>query len=211
MMKLLRKFDRRHAMRYDVVAGWSSLVARWAHNPKVEGSNPSPATNTPQGLRVSSQISKTTLDHLNEWVGLFPCQAPFSREPSEPSEPRFCGLASCCRSSPCRTHSSWSDCWHGASVPAELLPERPSDPTMSGSYGETFSTQPRFGSSQPSRLAGNTSSEFLKETVYRALLTQKLVKRLKLQHAEMNRTILALEGLPAKDRDRPKTRGRPSK
>ena len=27
------------------VAGWSSLVARWAHNPKVEGSNPSPATN----------------------------------------------------------------------------------------------------------------------------------------------------------------------
>ena len=25
-------------------AGWSSLVARWAHNPKVEGSNPSPAT-----------------------------------------------------------------------------------------------------------------------------------------------------------------------
>ena len=26
------------------VAGWSSLVARWAHNPKVDGSNPSPAT-----------------------------------------------------------------------------------------------------------------------------------------------------------------------
>ena len=25
-------------------AGWSSLVARWAHNPKVAGSNPSPAT-----------------------------------------------------------------------------------------------------------------------------------------------------------------------
>src|ERR1700729_2210480 len=25
-------------------AGWSSLVARWAHNPKVGGSNPSPAT-----------------------------------------------------------------------------------------------------------------------------------------------------------------------
>ena len=28
------------------VAGWSSLVARWAHNPKVGGSNPPPATNT---------------------------------------------------------------------------------------------------------------------------------------------------------------------
>ncbi len=27
-------------------AGWSSLVARRAHNPKVGGSNPSPATNT---------------------------------------------------------------------------------------------------------------------------------------------------------------------
>ncbi len=31
-------------------AGWSSLVARWAHNPKVEGSNPSPATNKFKGL-----------------------------------------------------------------------------------------------------------------------------------------------------------------
>ena len=28
------------------VAGWSSPVARWAHNPKVGGSNPAPATNT---------------------------------------------------------------------------------------------------------------------------------------------------------------------
>src|SRR5205085_4226837 len=30
------------------VAGWSSLVARWAHNPKVAGSNPAPATNFDQ-------------------------------------------------------------------------------------------------------------------------------------------------------------------
>ena len=30
---------------YDVFAGWSSLVARRAHNPKVVGSNPTPATN----------------------------------------------------------------------------------------------------------------------------------------------------------------------
>lgn len=29
-------------------AGWSSLVARLAHAQKVEGSNPSPATNSPQ-------------------------------------------------------------------------------------------------------------------------------------------------------------------
>ena len=31
-------------LRHDI-AGWSSLVARWAHNPKVRGSNPLPATN----------------------------------------------------------------------------------------------------------------------------------------------------------------------
>ena len=29
----------------DTPAGWSSLVARRAHNPKVIGSNPVPATN----------------------------------------------------------------------------------------------------------------------------------------------------------------------
>ena len=32
-------------------AGWSSPVARWAHNPKVGGSNPPPATNLFNGLR----------------------------------------------------------------------------------------------------------------------------------------------------------------
>ena len=30
---------------YNQSAGWSSPVARWAHNPKVVGSNPTPATN----------------------------------------------------------------------------------------------------------------------------------------------------------------------
>ena len=42
----LRKLDN---LKYDVItknliAGWSSLVARQAHNLKVLGSNPSPAT-----------------------------------------------------------------------------------------------------------------------------------------------------------------------
>ena len=34
------------SFNYDVLrnAGWSSLVARRAHNPKVVGSNPTPAT-----------------------------------------------------------------------------------------------------------------------------------------------------------------------
>ena len=31
-------------------AGWSSLVARWAHNPKVAGSNPVPATTPTDGF-----------------------------------------------------------------------------------------------------------------------------------------------------------------
>ena len=38
-IEVLRKFD----------AGWSSLVARRAHNPKVVGSNPAPATNKKAG------------------------------------------------------------------------------------------------------------------------------------------------------------------
>jgi hypothetical protein len=33
-------------------AGWSSPVARWAHNPKVGGSNPPPATNQINNLQM---------------------------------------------------------------------------------------------------------------------------------------------------------------
>src|SRR5690242_11981552 len=40
-----QKFDGTQPGCYDRTAGWSSLVARWAHNPKVGGSNPPPATN----------------------------------------------------------------------------------------------------------------------------------------------------------------------
>src|SRR5712671_6451226 len=38
------QFDPASPHCYDFSAGWSSLVARWAHNPKVGGSNPPPAT-----------------------------------------------------------------------------------------------------------------------------------------------------------------------
>ena len=59
---------------YDDPAGWSSLVARWAHNPKVGGSNPPPATaatrlkrcgrSTFQPLRSSARIpTRTQLGH----------------------------------------------------------------------------------------------------------------------------------------------------
>ena len=37
------------------VAGWSSSVARRAHNPKVVGSNPAPATRKIKGFRFSSE------------------------------------------------------------------------------------------------------------------------------------------------------------
>ena len=45
--KYRKKFDIYHIMGYNmksVDAGWSSLEARRAHNPKVAGSNPAPAT-----------------------------------------------------------------------------------------------------------------------------------------------------------------------
>jgi len=47
-----------------------------------------------------------------------------------------------------------------------------------------------------------TGARGVKEAAHDFLETQKLVKRLKLQHAEMSRTILALEDLPARDRRR---------
>jgi len=36
-----------HTGRFTFIAGWSSPVARQAHNLKVVGSNPTPATNSP--------------------------------------------------------------------------------------------------------------------------------------------------------------------
>jgi hypothetical protein len=43
--------------RQESVAGWSSLVARWAHNPKVVGSNPAPATNEEFALQALDQTA----------------------------------------------------------------------------------------------------------------------------------------------------------
>ena len=43
-----------------VIAGWSSLVARWAHNPKVAGSNPAPAT---------TEEGSTSVDPFLFWGG----------------------------------------------------------------------------------------------------------------------------------------------
>jgi hypothetical protein len=43
IVKGVAKFDKIFIMGL-TIAGWSSLVARRAHNPKVVGSNPAPAT-----------------------------------------------------------------------------------------------------------------------------------------------------------------------
>ena len=47
------KFDRFHILCIIGAAGWSSLVARRAHNPKVAGSNPAPATRQNKGESVT--------------------------------------------------------------------------------------------------------------------------------------------------------------
>ena len=62
LLRLLREAARR------TDAGWSSLVARWAHNPKVAGSNPAPATIRhirPQG-RSRGRASGSCLFSWNE-------------------------------------------------------------------------------------------------------------------------------------------------
>ena len=41
-----------------MIAGWSSLVARWAHNPKVGGSNPSPATSKNPSLETGFLLGR---------------------------------------------------------------------------------------------------------------------------------------------------------
>ena len=42
-------------------AGWSSPVARWAHNPKVAGSNPAPATNLFRSFGGVAQLAERGL------------------------------------------------------------------------------------------------------------------------------------------------------
>jgi hypothetical protein len=41
----------------NLIAGWSSLVARWAHNPKVTGSNPVPALQSVNGPGTLERFS----------------------------------------------------------------------------------------------------------------------------------------------------------
>src|SRR3954454_4576693 len=57
-------------------AGWSSPVARWAHNPKVAGSNPAPATKFIRGaspLGLPYTLSRSALRRLAPFVWLVRC------------------------------------------------------------------------------------------------------------------------------------------
>ena len=58
------------------VAGWSSSVARRAHNPKVVGSNPAPATRKIKGFRFSSEAFFRKRDLFPSSYPQYPC---FSR------------------------------------------------------------------------------------------------------------------------------------
>jgi hypothetical protein len=51
-----------------LVAGWSSLVARRAHNPKVVGSNPAPATNYKNRLMAGFFMPAPFISASVEWM-----------------------------------------------------------------------------------------------------------------------------------------------
>jgi hypothetical protein len=55
------RFDPVRCGCYYQSAGWSSPVARWAHNPKVPGSNPGPATNQISNLDHFSRLPCPTI------------------------------------------------------------------------------------------------------------------------------------------------------
>jgi hypothetical protein len=64
LKKELPKGDSPRIFLEQVIAGWSSLVARQAHNLKVVGSNPTPATNLSVGqnsLAVGFFVSKPSV------------------------------------------------------------------------------------------------------------------------------------------------------
>ena len=64
-----RRFDGRLTNRYSRCAGWSSLVARRAHNPKVVSSNLTPATNL-RCLWPESRIPAFSFVEVLRWRGV---------------------------------------------------------------------------------------------------------------------------------------------
>ena len=64
---LVHRLTHGSTERYIRDAGWSSPVARWAHNPKVVGSNPTPATNQINKLRETKNPIKSPLSPNRKW------------------------------------------------------------------------------------------------------------------------------------------------
>ena len=62
------------------IAGWSSSVARRAHNPKVVGSNPAPATKNPEGCAFGIFLWKSRLFLMSNFC------SPFKSPPVIPKE-----------------------------------------------------------------------------------------------------------------------------
>ena len=61
-------------------AGWSSSVARWAHNPEVTGSNPVPATSKWPSQRRFSKVFGSCLLFCPERLWAI-CRQPLPRQP----------------------------------------------------------------------------------------------------------------------------------
>src|ERR1700726_4125891 len=64
------KFAQNGDARYSQCAGWSSLVARQAHNLKVAGSNPAPATNLSLRMALGYRVYVLQNNEGNFYIGL---------------------------------------------------------------------------------------------------------------------------------------------
>ena len=71
------KFDAVLLLRYTSNAGWSSLVARRAHNPKVVSSNLTPATNLTYSPGLVGLHQQALLLFGKDF---FPCALPYSKD-----------------------------------------------------------------------------------------------------------------------------------
>ena len=80
----MRLFDAHIRGCYHQPAGWSSLVARWAHNPKVGGSNPPPATNLFNQLQALPVTSPAPFALTQPTTAQRPARAPLVSARSQP-------------------------------------------------------------------------------------------------------------------------------
>ena len=112
------------------VAGWSSSVARRAHNPKVVGSNPAPATRKIKGFRFSAEAFFRKRDlfphHCSCPQSLLPVRTPRLYKAAQKSLYALCG-----RHPPCAAVPPF---FAGGALRQALLPQEdtgPDDRTIS--------------------------------------------------------------------------------